>query len=230
MKEENKTVTRKLVVNFDKTRLHSSITLHMRRMRLPMNMIGTDLLKGVIFAVMRHPEITTDGAVEKAIDASKVPGSNMTLEEGYGYIMDSLEVSGGSDFLYDNRTHEFEEETVRKVIDNFISELTKEFCYGITVITLEKNLKDYRKYTVGGDIVKCMLFKKLYAPQSTFECMLDYAARKVGAEVNDEEKPLTEEAIMTYVGPFVNNSNSDAKKALENLIAKLESIAYNCKA
>lgn len=230
MKEENKTVTRKLVVNFDKTRLHSSITLHMRRMRLPMNMIGTDLLKGVIFAVMRHPEITTDEAVGKAIDASKVPGSNMTLEEGYGYIMDSLEVSGGSDFSNDNVTHEVEEETVRKVIDNFIVELTKEFCYGITVNTLEKNLKDYRKYTVGGEIIKCMLFKKLYAPQSTFDCMLEYAARKVGAEVNEEEKPLTEEAVMTYVGPFVNNSGSNERKALENLIAKLEAIAYNCKA
>ena len=230
MKEENKTVTRKLVVNFDKTRLHSSITLHMRRMRLPMNMIGTDLLKGVIFAVMRHPEITTDEAVGKAIDASKVPGSNMTLEEGYGYIMDSLEVSGGSDFSNDNVTLEAEEETVRKVIDNFIVELTKEFCYGITVNTLEKNLKDYRKYTVGGEIIKCMLFKKLYAPQSTFDCMLEYAARKVGAEVNEEEKPLTEEAVMTYVGPFVNNSGSNERKALENLIAKLEAIAYNCKA
>ena len=151
--EEPKKETRKLVVNFDKRRLHSSIMLHMRRMRIPSSMIGADLLKGVVFGVMRHPEISIREAVSNAVNASKVPGSTMSVDDGFGYIMDVLEVASETEFSEDERTPEEMEETLKSVVSNFITEINKEYCYEITIQTLDGNHKGYRKYSSGGDII-----------------------------------------------------------------------------
>lgn len=221
--EEPKKETRKLVVNFDKRRLHSSIMLHMRRMRIPSSMIGADLLKGVVFGVMRHPEISIREAVSNAVNASKVPGSTMSVDDGFGYIMDVLEVASETEFSEDERTPEEMEETLKSVVSNFITEINKEYCYEITIQTLDGNLKGFRKYTIGGEIIKCMLFKKLYAPESTYECMREYALRKVGTEIDG--KAITMEEAMEYVNPLLGKKEP-TEQDLKALVEEMEECAY----
>lgn len=216
-------VIRRLFVDFDKQRLHASIMLHMRRMRIPSNMIGTDLLKGVVFGILRHPDISIDEAVSKSVEASKFPGSEMTVEDGYEYIIEVLEVSSKED-LPEARTLEESREIVRKAANSFVAEIRKEFCYEITIKTLENELRGER-YSIGYEIVKCMLFKKLYAPESTYECMLNYALRKVGKTI--DEKELTLSDLFTYTAQFVEGENDAVKqKNFEKLLADLENQVY----
>lgn len=221
--EEPKKETRKLVVNFDKRRLHSSIMLHMRRMRIPSSMIGADLLKGVIFGVMRHPEISIREAVSNAVNASKVPGSTMSVDDGFDYIMDALEIASETELSKDERTPEKMEETLKSVVSNFITEFNKEYCYEITIKTLEANLKGFRKHTIGGEIIKCMLFKKLYAPESTYDCMREYALRKVGTEIDG--KVLAIEEAMKYVNPLLGKKEP-TEQDLKDLVEEMEKRAY----
>lgn len=223
MEEPNNKGTRKLVVNFEKRRLHSSIMLHMRRMRIPSSMIGADLLKGVIFGVMRHPEISIREAVSNAVNASKVPGSTMSVDDGFDYIMDALEVASEIEFSEDERTSEKMEETLKSVVSNFVAEFNKEYCYEITIKTLETNLKGFRKYTIGGEIIKCMLFKKLYAPESTYDCMREYALRKVGTEIDG--KVLAIEEAMKYVNPLLGKKEP-TEQDLKDLVEEMEECAY----
>lgn len=219
---EKQKETRKLVINFDKRRLHASIMLHMRRMKIPLSMIGADLLKGVVFGVVRHPEISIHTALENAVNASKVPGTTMTVEDGLDYIMEVVEISARSDISEEDRTFEEKEKILEKVVNNIIAEINKEFCYEITIKTLNKKLKGFRKYTIGGDFIKCMLFKKLYAPESTYDCMRDYALRKVGSEI--DEKNFTMEKALEYVKPFLGKDASE--QDLEKLLEDLEDYVY----
>ena len=222
MEEPNNKGTRKLVVNFEKRRLHASIMLHMRRMKIPMSMIGADLLKGVVFGVLRHPEISIREALENAVNASKVPGTTMTMEDGLDYIMEIVEISAKSDISEEDRTLEEKEKILEEVVNNIIAEINKEFCYEITIKILNKKLKGFRKYTIGGDFIKCMLFKKLYAPESTYDCMCDYALRKVGSEI--DENDFTMEKAMEYVKPFLGKNASE--QALKKLLEDLEGYVY----
>ena len=213
--------TRKLVANFDKRRLHSSIMLHMRRMGIPMSLIGADLLKGVVYGVIRHPDIAIDKALENAIENAKLPGNSMTVDDGYDYIMEVIEIASRPDISGFNRTPESEMEIIQEVVDNIITEIYKEFCYEITVKTLEKNLGIKSAYSIGGELIKCMLFKKLYDPASTHQCMYDYALKKVGAEIEEE---LTITDVIEYAKAILGENATE--NDLFELLHKLEKSAY----
>lgn len=192
--EETKMEKRNLEINFDKRRLHSSIDLHLRRTKIPTTMIGSDILRGVIFGMLRHPEFTVKDAVERAVDAASFLGNCMSIEDGYDCIFEVLEAVMDIDYS------KSEDKVIEEVVEGFTLEIRKEFCYEMVVRTLEKNLKGYRKYSIGGDFLKCMAFKKVYAPESTYGCMVDYALKKVG--MNLDEK-LTIEKALEYLEPFL---------------------------
>lgn len=185
----------KIITGFGKRRLHSSVELHLRRTGIPSNMLGYDLLRGVIYGMIRNPEITVEEAVQNAIDAS-VFGGNMTIKYGYNCIFESLETVIDIDEINSK-------ETIQQIVQNFITEIRKEYCYEITIKAMDFKFPKWREY-VGGELIKCMVFKKTYAPESTFDCMFKYAVEKTekftGEKVRDN--------IKEYLNPFLSGYNS----------------------
>lgn len=225
---EEPKVVRKLFVDFDKSRLNNSIMLQMRRLRIPFNMRGADLLKGVVYGKIRHPEISIEKAVEQAVEASKLPGATMTLDDGFYYLMEVIEIASEKDLFQTDYELETVKSLVTKLVDNVIIELDKQFCYGVVCECLKDQLPGYGHYTLSVDIIRCMLFKKIFAPESTFKCMVDYACRKVGQEI--EGRPLDFDELLKYVSqnPIVGgDTNADRQLELQNTLDALETWIYD---
>lgn len=216
--------TRKLIVCNDKLELYSAITLAFRRTRIHTNLLGSDLLTGVIFGKIRHPEITVKKAVEDAVEASKIPGGVASFEEGLDRIIEVLEVSSQKDVLYAERIEQ-KEKIIEEVVEAFSDTIRIDFCYKVASrVFFESEEKTMEKYSFGADLIRSMLFKKLYDPDSSFQCTIDYALKKIG-------KLMTEEAsidnLLKYVSAFISGGSlEDKKNSLKNLLEKLEEKAY----
>lgn len=217
--------TRKLTITYSKTRLYSSIALTLRRMRIPSDMLGADLLTGVVFGKIRHPEITVEEAIKNAVEASRLPGCVSSYEEGLDYIIEALDVSSRKDLFY-LKTLEEKEKIVQEVVDNFFVSIRKSFCYETAAKVFEnvEELKTTDKNSIGAQAIKSMLFKKLYNPDSTFECITDYAMKKIGKLI-DEKVSMNE--LTEYMSQFITGETLEDKvNSIKDLLEKLEEKAY----
>lgn len=188
--------TRKLKVTFDRERLHSAIVLAMRRRKIPKNMIGYDLIRGIVFGMIDHPEYSFDDAVTKAVDVCKLPGSPETVEDGIEQAYECAEVVIRERDLYVPGTNVMvsEKELVEKMVNAMIYDIYKDYCYNQTVAYIRKlALKD----EIRTEIIKNMLFKKLVADDSTQQCIYEYAFKK--SFVWSASEPITDMEIKQKV-------------------------------
>ncbi|MGN1330346.1 MAG: hypothetical protein ACI4VN_03280 [Clostridia bacterium] len=211
--------TRNMKVSFSRERLHSSIAGALRRRRIPRDLRGYDLIRGVIFGLVDHPEYTLEVALQRAVDVSKIPGSPTDLEEAYLQVFDCIEpVMRVCDFHQEGDVTKpvlSEKEIIQKFMDSVVYDVKKDYCYSSTINFMrEKKFKDYFAY----EILKNMIFKKLIADDSTEECMYEYAFRKtfvnpghktadeIRMEVDSEVKAILPkgETLYTYVLKCVN--------------------------
>lgn len=197
-KEEKRNVN----VNFSRERLHSSIAGALRRRRIPRDLRGYDLIRGVIFGLVDHPEYTLEVALQKAVDVSKIPGSPTDIEEAYAQIFDCIEPAMRVKDFYpegnETKPRFSEREIIEMVINSVVYDIKKDYCYSSTINFMrEKKFKNYLAY----EILKNMIFKKLVAADSTEECMYEYAFRKTF--VSSDNKPA--EAIKAEVDQEVES-------------------------
>lgn len=191
---------RTLKVTMDQGRLHSAIVGAMRRKRIPRNLRGYDILRGIVYGMIDHPEYDFQRAVERAVEVCSLPGCPESIEEGILEAFDCVEpVMREVDFVNPETQEPYsEEEVVKKVADGLMCDVRKGYCYGLTVEFLEK--KGFKIGMLSVELLKDMIFKKLVADDSTQECMLDYAYRKcVLPNPNDQ---IRADEVAKYV---VNN-------------------------
>ena len=67
-------------------------------------------------------------------------------------------------------------EIITKVVDNFVEDIRKEYCYQVAMKLSGFNK---RNRLLEYEVLNNMVFKKLYADESTWECMVDYAESKL---------------------------------------------------
>lgn len=168
---------RELTINMDRQRLHSAIAGAMRRKRIPRSFRGYDILRGVVFGMIDHPEYNFNEAMARAVEVCSLPGSPETVEEGILESFDCIEpIMREKDFINpENGERMPEEEIVKKVVSGLVYDIQKEWCYSKTIEFLAT--KGYRD-SLATELLKDMIFKKLVADDSTEECMYEYAYRK----------------------------------------------------
>lgn len=168
----------------------------MRRRRIPKNMIGYDLIRGIVFGMIDHPEYSFKDAIEKAVDVCRLPGSPETLEDGIEEAFECVDVVlREKDFYIPNTNERYsDEQMVKKVVEAMVYDIYKDFCYTQTMVYIKKlKLKDDFRT----EIIKNMLFKKLVADDSTKECIYEYAFKK--SFMWSSSEPITAEEIYQKV-------------------------------
>lgn len=148
-------------VEFDRERLHSSITCSMRKRNIPMYVRGVDILRGVIFGRIDHPEYSIDDAIAKAVEMCSIPGRPETVEEGYQALMELLDV----------HKNELDE-----IIGKFEEDIFKDYYYSSVVKFLK--MKGMKIGDLATEYLKNMIYKKLVADESTEDCMYRYAYQR----------------------------------------------------
>lgn len=209
---DTKRELRKLWVNYEKTHLYSSLACQMRRRGIPRNLMGYDILLGVVFGKIRHPEITIEEAIQNSVNACKLPGSKDTVEDGIFRMLECIEVNNDIDTWYEEGMSDMQ--VIEFMVETLVEDIRKEYCYTVTITILGL---DKTSETLSQQIIKNMLFKKLVADESTWECMLDYATKKL--------KVLDEEIGKKEVLELAQESVPEGK-TLEDYISMLVEKAY----
>lgn len=213
-------------VDFSRQRLHSSITGALRRKGIPDNLRGYDLVRGVVFGMMDHPEYTMKDALEKAVERTSVPGAPRDLTEAYECLWECIEPSLREvDFHIDrdfSKGKMSEPEVVIVTIDRIIREVQKDYCYSSTINFMrEKNFENYFAY----DILKNMIFKKLMDDDASDAELYSYAYRNTFAiaEINnmsDVMRSVDEE--IAKILPENETMHSYVAKCVDEIYAKQE--------
>ena len=122
-------------INMDRQRLHSAIAGAMRRKRIPRTFRGYDILRGVVFGMIDHPEYNFNEAMARAVEVCSLPGSPETVEEGILESFDCVEpIMREKDFINpENGERMPEEEIVKKVVSGLVYDIQKEWCYSKTI-------------------------------------------------------------------------------------------------
>lgn len=202
---------RELTINMDRQRLHSAIAGAMRRKRIPRSFRGYDILRGVVFGLIDHPEYGFYDSMAKAVEVCSLPGSPETSEEGVFEAFDCIEpVLREGDFINpENGNRMSEEEIVKKAVDGLVYDIRKEWCYSKTIEFLGGS---HYKDSLASELLKNMIFKKLIADDSTEECMYEYAYRKA---VVSKEDTVTANDMKAYVKEQMHDILPDGKDPFE---------------
>ena len=78
-------------VDFSRQRLHSSIAGALRRKGIPNDLRGYDLVRGVVFGMMDHPEYSMEVALERAMERTSMPGAPRDIQEAYECLWECVE-------------------------------------------------------------------------------------------------------------------------------------------
>ncbi len=190
-------------VNFERQRLHSSIACSMRRRKIPMHLRGTDILRGVVFGRIDHPEYTIEQAVERALEFCSIPGRPESLEDGFLDLMECLDVMTKQELMH--------------IIETLENDVRRDYCYSAAVGYLKnKGLNLGELHT---ELLKDMIFKKLMAEESTKKCMYEYAYKK---EFSDRK--VSEEEICAEINKRTSAYIGEAEDAYKYVLDAVEEI------
>lgn len=213
-------------VDFSRQRLHSSIAGALRRKGIPNSLRGYDLVRGVVFGMMDHPEYTLEVALERAMEMTSVPGAPRDLTEAYECLWECIEPSLREvDFHIDrdfSKGKMSNPEVVIVTIDRIIREVQKDYCYSSTINFMrEKNFENYFAY----DILKNMIFKKLMDDDVSDAELYSYAYRNTFAvaDIPDMSKAMksVDEEIAKIL-PANETMHSYVAKCVDEIYAKQE--------
>lgn len=211
-------------VDFSRQRLHSSIVGALRRKHIPSHLRGYDLIRGVVFGMMDHPEYTLEVALERAMEMSSVPGAPRDISEAYECLWECLEPALREEDFYEDRDFSkgkmHESEVVIVFIERIIREVQKDYCYTSTIQFMrEKNFENYFAY----DILKNMIFKKLMDDNVSDAELYSYAYRNTFAvpEITDMYKAIKSvDKEIAKILPENETLHSYVTKCVEEIYSK----------
>ena len=186
--EMQKSNCRKCTVKCDRVTLTSLIASELRRRRIPMDLLGGDIIRGAVFDMMDHPEHSIADSVGRAVDYSKFPGTlsrdyedeetkkEKDIAKGYNLIYEAVEASILKDIPW-TESLEKKKEIVDVVLRSMASDCRRSYCYA-TMVHYFKTHPLKLDTLLGEELIKDMVFKKLVADESTKQCMYEYAFRK----------------------------------------------------
>ncbi len=188
MSDANKhSEVRGLKINADRKNLTSHVTTILRSWRIPMGLIGGDLIRGAVFDRLDHPDHSYADSVGRAYFFSNLPGTmaksmdDCDVELGYDLIYEAIEASPIKGIEWIPTTHPKRvtkvREIVDKVLDNIEYDVYKAVCHSAVYRHFEANKYDFDS-ELAADLVKYMVYKKLVAYESTEECTLVYAYKR----------------------------------------------------
>ena len=188
MSDANKhSEVRGLKINADRKNLTSHVTTILRSWRIPMGLIGGDLIRGAVFDRLDHPEHSYADSVGRAYFFSNLPGTmaksmeDCDPELGYDLIYEAIEASPIKGIEWIPATHPKRvikvHEIVDKVLDNIEYDVYKAVCHSAVYRHFEANKYDFDS-ELAADLVKYMVYKKLVAYESTEECTIVYAYKR----------------------------------------------------
>lgn len=153
-----------------------------------MYMRGTDILRGVVFGRIDHPDYTIQMAIMRAVEVCSIPGKPESLDSAYLELMECLDV--------------VTREEVFPIIEALETDVLKDYCYSASISYLESKGLEFGEMAT--EILKDMIFKKLLADESTKKCMYEYAYKKLffsNCKVSEEEINAKIEKITSgYIG------------------------------
>jgi len=211
-------------VDFSRQRLHSSIAAALRRKCVPSYLRGYDLLRGMVFGMMDHPEYTQKDALEKAMEMTTIPGAPRDMNEAYECLWECIEPAlREADFHVDrdpSKEKISNPEVVLDFIERILREVRKDYCYSSTIQFMrEKNFNNYFAY----DILKNMIFKKLMDDDASDAELYSYAYRNTFAvtEITDMHKAMKSvDEEITKILPENETMHSYVAKCVEEIYAK----------
>lgn len=213
-------------VDFSRQRLHSSIAGALRRKGIPNTLRGYDLVRGVVFGMMDHPEYTMEVALERAMEMTSVPGAPRDMNEANECLWECIEPALREVDFHEERDFSKRKMTEREAmitfIERIIHEVQKDYCYTSTIQFMqEKNFENYFAY----DILKNMIFKKLMDDDVSDAELYSYAYRNTFAvaEITDMHKAVksVDEEIAKIL-PENETLHSYVAKCVEEIYAKQE--------
>lgn len=158
---------RSMQVDFPRQRLHSSIAGALRRKGIPNDLRGYDLVRGVVFGMMDHPEYSMEAALERAMERTSVPGAPRDMQEAYECLWECVEPALREADFHEDRDHSKRRmsnlETANAFIQRILREVRKDYCYSSTIQFMrEKNFNNYFAYdTMHSYVAKCV--EEIYA-------------------------------------------------------------------
>lgn len=211
-------------VDFPRQRLHSSIAGALRRKGIPDYLRGYDLVRGVVFGMMDHPEYTMEAALERAMERSSMPGAPRDMQEAYECLWECIEPALREVDFHEDRDFAkrrlSESEVATAFIERILREVRKDYCYSSTIQFMrEKNFKNYFAY----DILKNMIFKKLMDDDASDAELYSYAYRNTFAvaEITDMHRAVksVDEEIVKIL-PANETMHSYVAKCVEEIYAR----------
>ena len=178
---------RGLRIKADRKNLTSHATTILRSWRIPMELIGGDLIRGVVFDRLDHPDHSYAISIVRAYFYSNLPGTmakeieDCDVELGYDLIYEAIEASPIKGIEWIPATDEKRvakvHAIVEEVLDNIEYDVYKAVCHSAVYRHFEANKYGFDS-ELAADLVKYMVFKKLVAYESTEECTIVYAYKR----------------------------------------------------
>ena len=212
MSDAKHSEVRGLKINADRKNLTSHVTTILRSWRIPMSLIGGDLIRGAVFDRLDHPDHSYAAAIGRAFFYSNLPGTMAkTMEDcdadlGYDLIYEAIEASPIKGVPWIPSTHPDRvtkvREIVDKVLDNIEYDVYKAVCHSAVYRHFEANNYGFDS-ELATNLVKDMVYKKLVAYESSEECTLVYAYKK---EFQKDEVSFEDakERIHSYLRDYCN--------------------------
>ena len=178
---------RGLRIKADRKNLTSHATTILRSWRIPMELSGGDLIRGVVFDRLDHPDNSYAISIVRAYFYSNLPGTmakeieDCDVELGYDLIYEAIEASPikGIEWIpaTDDKRTEKVHAIVEEVLDNIEYDVYKAVCHSAVYRHFEANKYGFDS-ELAADLVKYMVYKKLVAYESTEECTIVYAYKR----------------------------------------------------
>ena len=211
-------------VDFSRQRLHSSIAGALRRKGIPNDLRGYDLVRGVVFGMMDHPEYSMEVALERAMERTSMPGAPRDIQEAYECLWECVESALREVDFHEDRDYSKRRmsnlETANAFIQRILREARKDYCYSSTIQFMrEKNFENYFAY----DILKNMIFKKLMDDDASDAELYNYAYRNTFAvaEIADMHKAVRSvDKEIAKILPENETMHSYVAKCVEEIYAK----------
>lgn len=178
---------RGLRIKADRKNLTSHATTILRSWRIPMELIGGDLIRGVVFDRLDHPDHSYAISIVRAYFYSNLPGTmakeieDCDVELGYDLIYEAIEASPikGIEWIpaTDDKRVAKVHAIVEKVLDRIEYDVYKAVCHSAVYRHFEANRYDFDS-EMAADLVRYMVYKKLVEYDSTEECTIVYAYKR----------------------------------------------------
>lgn len=200
-----------------KSMLHSKIVLVMRRKGLSMELMGGDLIRGVVFGMIDHPEYELDTAVKRAVEMCNLPGYIDSIETAYSLIYECIDAGNlrVEDEYQVDGSRRTEREITHMVVNGLVKDVRKSEMYAQTVKYLTEHEKlDIMQFST--ELIKNMVYKIIMSDRmATEECTLTYAYKKAYMDEEQHDYNEMSKKVIRATMEIVPGSRTPYEYAME---------------